>query len=53
MNYLKIRIEAKQFTIGLMENNPSTFGTTREVNNKIAFLRFEVMRLNKLLDSWH
>lgn len=53
MNYINAMIDAKKFTISLMENNPSTFGTTREVNNKISFLRFEIIKLNSLLDSWH
>lgn len=53
MNYLKIQIESKQFTIDMMTDNVSLFGGLDAVKRKVDFLRFEIMRLNKLLDSWH
>ncbi len=53
MNYIKIQIEAKQFTIDMMKDNVELFGGAREVAKKIDFLRFEIMQLNLQLDSWH
>lgn len=53
MNYIKMQIESKQFTIDMMKANVELFGGAREVAKKIDFLRFEIMQLNSKLDAWH
>lgn len=53
MNYIKIQIEAKQFTIDIMQANINLFGGAAAVKHKVSLLRFEIIQLNKKLDAWH
>ena len=53
MNYIKIQIEAKQFTISLMQDNVKLFGGESAVKHKVSLLSFEIAQLTKSLDSWH
>jgi hypothetical protein len=53
MKYLQAQLEAKQFTIEIMLNNPNLFGGEQAVNHKVSLLRFEIIQLNKKLDAWH
>lgn len=53
MKYLQAQLEAKQFTISLMLDDPSLFGGEQAVKHKVSLLRFEIIQLNKKIDAWH
>jgi len=53
MNYLLAQLEAKEFALKTIQDNPNLFGGAKVVKLKIDLLTFEIIQLNNELMKWH